>query len=107
MPAPVSVERREVRFRIAADALTEDLQTHVKKTGKVENISRSGCFIRTADPWITWTHIRLWIVYHGQQFEAEGSVVHTAGGRSMGVSFEKIPPASLDLLTAWLRELPS
>lgn len=59
------------------------------------------------DPWITWTPIRLWVVYHGQQFEAEASVVHTGGGHSIGISFEKIPPASLDLLTTWLRDLPS
>ena len=107
MSAPHSTERREVRFRIAADALSEDLQTHVQKTGKVENISQSGCFIRTPDPWITWTRIRLWIVHHGQQFEAEASVVHSAGGRSMGIAFENIPAASQDLLSAWLKVLPA
>jgi len=100
-------ERREVRFTIAADVLTEDAATRVQKTGKVENISRSGCFIRTNDPWIQWTSIRLWVVYRGQQFEALGSVVHTAGGRGMGVSFEQISPASQELLGLWLGFLPS
>jgi hypothetical protein len=106
MPAPTTTERREARFAIAADVLTEDVQTHARKTGKVENISGSGCFVRTPDPWITWTRIRLWIVYHGQQFEAEASVVH-AGGRGMGVSFEAITPANLEVLTAWLQTLPT
>lgn len=107
MPTPTSPERREVRFAIAADVLTEDQQTHAQKVGKVENISRSGCFIKTADPWILWTRIRLWIVYHGQQFEAEGSVVHTAGGKGMGISFEKITPPNDETLTAWLGSFPS
>lgn len=107
MPAPPSAERREVRFTIAADVLTEDLQSHTKKAGKVENISRSGCYIRSNDPWITWTRIRLWVVYKCQQFEAEGSVVHAAGARGMGVTFEKITPTNSDLLDSWLRLLPS
>ena len=106
MPTLPSSERREVRFTIAADVLTEDLQTHARKTGKVENISRSGCYIRTADPWLQWTRIRIWIIYHCQQFEAEGSVMHTAGGRGMGVSFENISSPSEDLLAAWLKSLP-
>ncbi len=105
MPAPPPPERREVRFAIAADVLSEDLQSHAKRAGKVENISRSGCFIRTPDPWLLWTRVRLWIVYQCQQFEAEGSVVHAAGNRGMGISFEKISPASLDLLEAWLKAL--
>lgn len=107
MPVPHAPERREVRFTMAADVLSEDVQTHGQKTGKVENISRSGCFIRTKDPWIQWTTIRLWVVYHGQQFEALGSVVHAAGGKGMGVAFDTIPPASQELLEVWLTSLPS
>ncbi len=107
MPAAYPSERREVRFTIAADVLTEDIQTRVQKTGKVENISRSGCFVSTKDPWIQWTRIRLWIVYRGQQFCAEGSVVHSAGARGMGVEFESIGPADSEMLAAWLTTLPS
>src|SRR5574339_239707 len=106
MPTPTHPERREVRFTIAADVLSEDLQTHARKAGKVENISRSGCYIRTPDPWMQWTRIRLWIVYQCQQFEAEGSVVHTAGGKGMGISFETITAPNEEMLTAWLRSLP-
>lgn len=105
MPVTPSAERREVRFTIAAGMLSEDLESHAKKTGKVENISRSGCFVSTRDPWLQWTRIRLWIVYHCQQFEAEGSVVHAAGNRGMGISFEKIPPESAELLESWLKAL--
>jgi PilZ domain-containing protein len=107
MPTAPSAERRDVRFVIAADVLSEDLQTHARKAGKIENISGSGCYIKTADPWLMWTRIRLWIVYHCQQFEAEGSVVHTAGGKGMGISFESITAPNEEMLTAWLRSLPS
>lgn len=106
MPAPVATERREVRFAIAADVLTEDLQSRAQKTGKVSNISRSGCFVATKDPWMQWTRIRVWIVYKCQQFEAEGSVVHSAGARGMGVAFEKIAPANEEMLASWLATLP-
>jgi len=82
------------------------VQTHAQKTGKVENISRSGCFVSTKDPWIQWTRIRLWIVYRGQQFAAEGSVVHAAGSRGMGVEFEKISSTDNEMLSAWLSSLP-
>ena len=106
MPAPHPTERRDVRFTFAADILTEDLQSHAQKAGKVENISRSGCFVRTKDPWMQWTRVRLWIVYHGQQFAAEGSVVHSAGARGMGVEFEKIAAPDEEMLVAWLSILP-
>jgi len=100
-------ERREIRFTLAADVLTEDEQTRAQRAGKVENISRSGCFIRSKDPWMQWTIIRIWVMYRGQQFEAFGSVVHTAGGKGMGISFDQIPPTSLELLEAWMASLPS
>ena len=73
----------------------------------MNNISRSGCYVITPDPFMQWTRVRIWVVYRCQQFEAIGAVVHCQGGRGMGVEFEKVSPRDLDLLEAWLRELPA
>jgi hypothetical protein len=105
MQVQASPHRREARFRIAADALITDAQTGFKLNAKVENISRSGCYVNTPNPLMQWTRVRVWVVYRCQQFEATGAVVHCQGGRGMGVEFDKVAARDLDLLEAWLREL--
>ena len=100
-----AVHRRDVRFPISANVLATDVASGASCEGTVRDISRGGCFVRTAQPFLQWTRVRLWVVYHARQFEAEGSVTHARGGQGMGVSFESITAANQAILDDWLREL--
>jgi hypothetical protein len=97
--------RRDVRFVFTAQVLAVDPSTGAKREGRLENVSRGGCYVRMREPFQVWARLRLWIVYHGQQFEAEASVTHSRGGHGMGVHFDKITPENLEMLDHWLQEL--
>ncbi len=97
--------RRDVRFALTAQVLAVDITTQARREGTLENISHGGCFVRTADPFHVWTRLRLWVVYRGQQFEAECSVTHSRGGHGMGILFEKITAENQEILESWLSEL--
>jgi hypothetical protein len=105
MPPEAAPQRRDARFRIAAGVLVEDAQSHERRNGTVENVSRSGCFVRMTNPFLTWTRVRLWVVYRQDQFEAEGCIVHAVPNRGMGVEFEKINDANRAMLEAWIKQL--
>lgn len=100
-----AVLRRDVRFPISANVLATDVATGARCEGTVKDISRGGCFVQTAQPFFQWARVRLWVVYRGRQFEAEGSVTHARGGQGMGVSFENIAAENQAILDDWLREL--
>jgi hypothetical protein len=97
--------RRDLRFEFTAQVLAVDPASGERREGTVENISHGGCFVRTREPFHVWARLRLWIVYRGQQFEAEVSVTHSRGGHGMGIQFEKITPDNMEMLEHWLQEL--
>jgi hypothetical protein len=102
---PDTPPRRDVRFPFSANALAVLPETGTQREGTVDNISRGGCFVRLADPFLLWAKVKLWVVYRHQQFEAEGSVTHSRLGYGMGIAFEKIPAASQEMLEHWIHEL--
>jgi hypothetical protein len=104
-PAAADSRRREPRFSFLAAAEAVDLQNGARTQGKVENISRSGCFLDTRNTFIVWTRIKLRITRGSQCLEIEGLVVHSQPQRGMGISFDKLTPPNQVLLSTWLREL--
>lgn len=102
---PPDTLRRDLRFEFTAQALAVDPATGAQREGTVENISHGGCFVRTREPFHVWARLRMWIVYRGQQFEAEVSVTHSRGGHGMGIQFEKITPDNMEMLEHWLQQL--
>lgn len=105
MAAPQANNRRDPRFEVLAEAEAEDLQSGVRITVQVENISRSGCYLLTSHPFIVWSRLRLQIQHNGQRCVVEGAVVHTKRGHGMGFSFEKLSPQDQAVLETWLRQL--
>lgn len=102
---PPAMPRRDARFVFTAQVLALDPASGAQREGTLENISRGGCYVRMREPFHVWARLRLWIVYRGQQFEAEASVTHARGGHGMGIQFEKITPENMEMLDHWLREL--
>ena len=107
--APVATaqanNRRDPRFQVLADAEAVDLQSGARVKVRVENISRSGCYLLTSHPFITWSHLKLQIQHNSQCCTVEGIVVHMQRGHGMGFSFDKFSPQDQAVLEAWLREL--
>ena len=105
MATPQANNRREPRFDVLADAEAVDTQTGSRVKVRVENISRTGCYLKTSHPFIVWSRLKLEIVHNGRRCVVEGAVVHMQRGHGMGFSFEKLAPQDQSILDAWLRDL--
>lgn len=97
-----SERRRARRVSLVASAEVLDLGTNTRINGRVSDISISGCYMDVMTPFAEGTPIQLRIKYNGQSVDLQGSVRFSHGSLGMGIAFESLAPAQLEILGAWI-----
>ena len=67
-------------------------------------ISRLGCFVKTATPFPSGESVSLRITHDGMAFAVTGMVVHSVSGKGMGIVFGAISIDDQRVLEDWLAQ---
>jgi len=99
-------ERREVpRYLFIANAEETDLDSGTKLTARVSELSRKGCYLDTLNPFPKGTRIKLYITHEHASFTAFGTVIYQQPNMGMGIIFNTVEPAQMEVLQKWLTEM--
>jgi len=107
-PGPPYREKREVpRFSFIADVALTEPTTDTRISGRVSEISRKGCYIDVLNTLPVGSSINIKVSRDQGVFATRGRIIYVQPGMGMGVAFVETPPAQLNTLDAWLKELSS
>ena len=73
--------------------------------GKLQNLSMSGCYIESPQPFAVGTAVRLAMSLFGMQVRAQGMVRSSFPARGMGIQFTSVRPEDITLLNSVLGRL--
>jgi PilZ domain-containing protein len=90
-------------FSGAVEAI--DSKGNIRIMGRLSDISRSGCYIDTINPFAPGATVELTIVQKNQFFKTRAKVVYSQPGMGMGISFTIAEPDELRKLDTWLNQL--
>jgi PilZ domain len=105
LSTPFDAERR----RTPRHAFGGVAEVTAAKSGKyliavTGEISRLGCFVKTATPLPFDESVSLRITYDGRAIAVPGTVVYALPGKGMGIAFGAIPINDQRVLEDWLAE---
>lgn len=101
-------ERRKApRYSLMAIAELADPEDAKLVSGKVTQISRSGCYVETPKTFPVGTSLKVIISHDQRTFVAKANIIHVQEQMGMGVAFADPPDDQLRILGSWLAELPS
>jgi hypothetical protein len=98
-------KRRHPRFPFSSGGEAFDLQANVHVTGRLSDISRSGCYMDTISPFAVNAAIILTVTHEGRTFKTKAKVVYSLNGMGMGMMFTATEPDQARVLDGWLAEL--
>jgi hypothetical protein len=98
-------KRRHPRFPFSTGGEAFDPQANVRMTGRLSDISRSGCDMDTISPFATNAAIILTVAREERTFKTKAKVVYSLNGMGMGMTFTMMEPDQARVLAAWLAEL--
>jgi hypothetical protein len=98
-------KRRHPRFPFSTGGEAFDPQANVRVTGRLSDISRSGCYMDTLSPFAVNAAIILTITREGRTFKTKAKVMYSLNGMGMGMMFTTKEPDQARVLDAWLAEL--
>jgi PilZ domain len=98
-------KRRHPRFAFSTGGEAFDPQANVRITGRLSDISRSGCYMDTISPFAVNAAIILTVTKEGRTFKTKAKVVYSLNGMGMGMMFTTTEPEQARVLDAWLAEL--
>jgi hypothetical protein len=98
-------KRRHPRFPFSTGGEAFDPQANVRMTGRLSDISRSGCYMDTINPFATNATIILTVTREGRTFRTKAKVAYSLNGMGMGMMFTAMEPDQARVLDAWLAEL--
>jgi hypothetical protein len=102
-PTQTYERKREVpRFALTANVEVTELGTGARRSGRVSEISRKGCFVKIQDTLRVDTAIKIVIPYDQETFTTEGKIIYSQPGTGMGIAFEQPAPEQLGILDTWL-----
>lgn len=81
-----------------------DVWTGAQVTGKITNLSLSGCRIESQHVFALGSRVRVRIVHRGATFVAFGRVARIQVDGETGIAFMDIEPKDRTLLDYWLAE---
>lgn len=103
-PGPV---QRAPRYSLIAEASVVDLASGTQLHCRTYDISASGCYLDTMNPFPGGTRVQVSIRHNGETLETTGVVAYAQPNMGMGVHFEQIHPEQHARLERWLAELSS
>lgn len=98
-------KRRHPRFPFSSGGEAFDPQANVHVTGRLSDISRSGCYMDTISPFAVNAAIILAVTHEGRTFKTKAKVVYSLNGMGMGIMFTTMEPDQARVLDAWLAQL--
>lgn len=98
-------KRRHPRFPFSTGGEAFDPQANVHVTGRLSDISRSGCYMDTISPFAVNAAIILTVTHEGRTFKTKSRVVYSLNGMGMGIMFTAMEPDQARVLDGWLAEL--
>ena len=96
--------RQSDRYGFKSTAEVRDLGSRTEQILFTRDLSKGGCFIKTADPPPKGTRIRVRIEHAGAEFTAIGRVTDNVSAEGMGVEFVEMEPKNRAILEKWLTD---
>ncbi|HEY6466039.1 MAG TPA: PilZ domain-containing protein [Candidatus Acidoferrales bacterium] len=104
---PYSERRAMPRYSFITTADIIELSTKTRISGRVSEISRSGCYVDILNTLPKGTPIRVCISADGRTFESAGTIIYVQENMGMGVGFVDPSPDQQHVLDEWLAALAS
>lgn len=100
----MKLERRgATRYHFGAIAEVMDLDQRHEMVSLTNDLSVSGCFVKTTTPFREGTRVQVRIMHSGTTFAATGRVTGNVTATGMGIAFTQIEPSDRTILEEWLR----
>lgn len=101
-------ERRQApRYGLVAIAELADPGDARLLSGKVTQISRTGCYVESPKTFPVGTRLKVIISRDERTFVARANIIHIQEQMGMGLAFLDPPEDQLRIVDSWLAELPS
>jgi hypothetical protein len=97
--------RRFPRYPVSSAVDAVDIDGNRRITGRLSDISRSGCYVDTISPFEVGAALALTILRDKQSIKTSVKVVFCQIGMGMGLSFTTAEPDQVLLLLTWIEEL--
>ena len=104
-PNDAPEKRRCHRYPFSSAVEATDIRGNTRITGRISDISGSGCYMDTISPFIAATAVTLTITRGNESFKTQAKVVYSQSGMGMGLLFTTAEAEELRMLGMWLGEL--
>lgn len=101
-------ERREARryaFICHAELMNPDGSMRI--SARTSDLSLTGCYIDTLNPFPVGTRVLLQLTKNSQRLQFGAEVTSCHAGSGMGLIFDPLTPAQVDIVVSWLDEASS
>jgi hypothetical protein len=105
IPTTTSERRRAPRHTFVATTELTDITSSTKLSGRVTEISRSGCYVDTLNALPVGTQLIVNISCDRGTLVVKGKILYIHEGIGMGLVFLDPPKDQLEILDSWLAEL--
>ena len=96
-------ERRfAVRHAISASAKVADIDCGTRLQARCSDLSVTGCYIDTLNPFPQGSRAQLQLAYQGRTFEVNALVITHHVGMGMGLAFDKVGTEQKFILLDWI-----
>jgi PilZ domain len=104
-PTTTSERRKAPRYTFVATTVLTDITSSQKLSGRIIEISRSGCYVDTLNALPVGTQLIVNISCDRGTLVVKGKILYIHEGIGMGVVFLDPPKDQLEILDSWLGEL--
>src|SRR5579883_1314992 len=105
--APKEERRKAPRYGLVAVVELTDPEDSKLVSGRVTQISRTGCYVESPKTLRVGTPLRVIIFRDQRTFVTKANVIHVQEQVGMGVAFLDTAQDQLAILDRWLTELPA
>jgi PilZ domain len=103
---PADDRRKAPRYGLVAIADLTDSEDGKLLSGKITQISRSGCYVDSPKTVPVGTSLKVIISRDQRTFVAKANVIHVQEQMGMGIAFLDAAKDQVEILNSWLDELP-
>ena len=93
--------RRATRYSLVVTAEVIEASSGKKLTGRTSDVSRTGGFVDSLDPFPEGSAVRIVLTHGNDRFESLAKVVYSNPRLGMGISFESPGEDQLAILDGW------
>jgi hypothetical protein len=97
--------RRHARFPLTALVEVLEPESNVQILGRSSDVSLSGCYVDTLNPFPAGTIIRVRLTRDSTTFEANAKVVNSQMGMGMGIAFTSAEKDQFQIYQKWIDKI--